>query len=376
MSTTLQTLRPKLEAGLACAQDKVRATMERYPDYFPMYTTGGKWDRSGELWTDWCGGFFAGMMWLFSERTQDPWWRRQAEHYSKLLEHRKDDRNVHDLGFIFLNAYARWHALTGEAALRDVLIQAGRTLALRMQKGGYLASFIGPESLFIDIMMNVPIIFHAADLADDDAVRQVGIRHAETTARFIVRADGSAAHEGIFDVETGAFVRESTHQGYQPESCWARGLTWALYGFGTTFRYTNDGQFLAVAERCADYYVRHAPDGQVPYWDFDAPVDSPPLWDSSAGAIAASGLWQLAELTASPDKAAAYRQTAVDAMSTLTGDEFLAASNPDWEGILYHGVYHKNKGLGVSESVMWGDFFFVEAASKLLSAAESGQGRA
>jgi unsaturated chondroitin disaccharide hydrolase len=207
-----------------------------------MYTTGGKWDRSGELWTDWCGGFFAGMMWLFHERTGDPWWREQAEHYSKLLEPRQHDRNVHDLGFIFLNTYSRWYALTDDAALRDILIQAGRTLAMRMQKGDYLASFIGPESLFIDIMMNVPIILYAADLARDDTLLEVGITHARTSARYLVRDDGSTAHEAIFDLDTGAFIRESTHQGYRPDSCWARGLAWSMYGFGTTYRYTEQAE--------------------------------------------------------------------------------------------------------------------------------------
>ena len=371
MQATLVDMQPQLETALDCAQERVRTTIERYPDTFPMYTTGGRWDRSGELWTDWCGGFFAGMMWLFFEQTGDAWWRQQAEHYSRLLEPRKNDRNVHDLGFIFMNTYARWHALTGEPAQRDVLIQSGRTLALRMQKGNYLASFIGPESLFIDIMMNVAILFHAAELAGDDALADVARTHARTTAKYLVRDDGSTAHEGIFDVETGAFERQSTHQGYAADSCWARGLAWALYGYGTTFRYTKDPAFLEIAQRCADYYVGRAPEGGVPYWDFDAPPDPERQWDSSAGAIAASGLWQLAELTPDSARGEAYRRHAVEAVAALSGDPFLARNNPRWEGVLMHGVYHRNKGLGVDESVMWGDFFFVEALTQLLTAAKA-----
>ena len=49
------------------------------------------------------------MMWLLAERTGDPWWRQTAEHYSRLLEHRQHDRDVHDLGFIFLNTYLPWY---------------------------------------------------------------------------------------------------------------------------------------------------------------------------------------------------------------------------------------------------------------------------
>ena len=84
------------------------------PDFFPIYTESGRWKHRGELWTDWCGGFHAGMMWLIAERTGDPWWRQTAEHYSRLLEHRQHDRDVHDLGFIFLNTYLPWYRLTGD----------------------------------------------------------------------------------------------------------------------------------------------------------------------------------------------------------------------------------------------------------------------
>ena len=139
--------------ALEFAERQVAALVEKFPDFFPIYTAEGKWHHSGELWTDWTGGFLAGMMWQFHRRTGDPTWRSRAEHYSKLLEHRQFDRKVHDLGFIFLNTYLPWYELTKDAHLHDVLIQAGRTLAMRFQeKGQYLCSFVAPDSLFIDIM--------------------------------------------------------------------------------------------------------------------------------------------------------------------------------------------------------------------------------
>ena len=74
-------LRPRLERAFDFAARQVRRTIETYPDYFPIYTVGGKWKHGGELWTDWCAGFHAGMMWRFFLRNGDPWWREQAEHY-------------------------------------------------------------------------------------------------------------------------------------------------------------------------------------------------------------------------------------------------------------------------------------------------------
>ena len=101
-------------AALEFGQQQVAATIERHADFFPIYTRRGKWHHEGELWTDWTGGFFAGMMWQFSRRSGEPAWRQRAEHYSKLLEPRQQDRNVHDLGFIFLNTYLPWYELSGE----------------------------------------------------------------------------------------------------------------------------------------------------------------------------------------------------------------------------------------------------------------------
>src|SRR5262249_22727252 len=157
-------------------------------------------------------------------------WRRHAEHYSKLLEPRQFDRKVHDLGFIFLNTYLPWYELTHDSRLNEVLIQAGRTLAMRfMEQGQYLSSFVAPDSSFIDIMMNVPIIFYAAQESSDTQLFRIATAHCRTTRDKIVRPDGSTAQEGLFDLQTGAFLRPGTHQGIRPESTWARGLGWSLY---------------------------------------------------------------------------------------------------------------------------------------------------
>jgi unsaturated chondroitin disaccharide hydrolase len=55
-------------------------------------------------------------------------------------------------------------------------------------------------------------------------------------------------------------------------------------------------------------------------------------------------------------------------MSTLVSEEFLAQGEKDQQGILLHGVYHYHKKLGVDESVMWGEYFFMEALEKTLNA--------
>jgi unsaturated chondroitin disaccharide hydrolase len=361
------------ERALQFAERQVEQLVTGHPDYFPIYTRGGKWFHEGELWTDWTGGFLAGMMWQFHRRTGSTPWRLRAEHYSKLLEHRQHDRNVHDLGFIFLNTYRPWFQLTGDRQLQEVLIQAGRTLAMRFRdKGQYLCSFIGPQSLFIDIMMNVPVIFYAANAANDEGLRRVAVAHCRTTRERLVRPDGSTAHEGLFDLESGEFLGQSTHQGLSADSAWARGLGWSLYGFSQVFALSEMVEFLQVAQRNADYWIEHLPADHVPYWDFHADLSQPPprgaQRETSAGAIAASGLLDLAQQVQDAEMAARYRQTALDMLDALVQPEYLALETPGWEGILKHGVYHTKKELGVDESVMWGEYFFVEALTKVVTA--------
>ena len=376
---------PLYPQALDFAEKQVANLVHQHPDFFPIYTVGGKWHHGGELWTDWTGGFLAGMMWQFHlrERQQAKFagkspdtlnssaWRKRAEHYSKLLEHRQHDRNVHDLGFIFLSTYLPWYELTNDQQLHQILIQAGRTLALRfMEKGQYLRSFVAPESLFIDIMMNVPIIFYAANATGDRDLARIATAHCLTTRDTIVRFDGSTAHEGLFDLETGRFLKQTTHQGLRDDSAWARGLAWSLYGYSKCYALTGNPDFLEVAEKNAQYWISHLPEDRVPLWDFDADPKAPAPFgnqkESSAGAIAASGLLDLARLTADDELAEQYEATALAMLDQLCSPEYLANKTPGWEGILKHGVYHTAKNLGVDESVMWGEYFFVEALTKVV----------
>ncbi len=353
------------------AARQVRRLIERYPDFYPMYTHRGRWKHDLPAWTRWCDGFLPGMMWIFCRRARPgsaeaAYWREQAIRYTRPLEPRKHDRDVHDLGFIFMSTYRRWYELEPDPALEAILIEAGRTMALRYrEKGRYLRSFVAENSLFIDIMMNVGIVFYAAERTGDRRLREIAIEHCLTTRRYLVRGDGSTAHEGLFDTASGEFLRQSTHQGWRGDSCWSRGLTWALYGFGTVYGYTRDPRFLATAEACADYYLSHTPADGVPPWDYDAPEESRTLVDTSAAAIAASGLLQLADYLPDPVKGLFYASAARQILRTLA-TRYVARDDEAWEGILKGGVYHLPKGLGVNESVMWGEHFFVEALDRAL----------
>ena len=369
--------RPAAESAFEFAQCQVAALVERDPDFYPMYTEGGRWRHSKEAWTRWCDGFLPGMMWIFAKRTGERRWMELGERYSRPLEARKLDRDVHDLGFIFFSTYHRWHALTGDAALDDVVVEAGRTLAKRFKpKGEYLSSFMGPESLFIDIMANVGLIVYAARRTSDADLLAAAVKHCLTTRRRLIRGDGSSSHEGIFDLETGEFLRQSTQQGKRADSCWSRGLAWAIYGFTSVHQALGDRRFLDTARLCADYYLAHVPGDGVPPMDFDWPLEAGGKVESSAAAITAAGLFRLADAEPDAARSVYYDAAAKRIVATLSKPPYLASGTPGWEGVLKEGIYHLDKGLGVGESVMWGEYFFCEALDRALDLARTESHRA
>ncbi len=365
----LPTDRARFEDALAFAQEQVKATVSKHPGFYPLYTKDGKWKHEGEAWSHWCDGFFPGMMWTFAKHNKgeaSQFWKAKAIEYTKPLEARKTDREVYDQGFLYFSTYYRWLALDRDPAQKEVLVTAGSTLAQRFQeKGGYLRSFVAPNSLFIDSMMNVGIIFYAARETGDKRLREIALRHALTVRKTLVRGDGSVAQEGIFDSDSGEFLEQSTHQGFRRDSCWSRGLAWATYGFGLSYEYSRDARFLATAEACADYYVTHTNGDGIPPWDFRAPLEFRKLVDTSAAAITASALIRLSRLIQDPVKGHFYYMTAVRILRTLC-DEYLAKQTPGWQGILQGSLYHMHRGLGINESAVWGDYFFVEALERIL----------
>ena len=353
---------------LEVAAWKVLRLATDHPGYFPLYTDQGHWKHGREAWTNWCEGFLGGQMWLFYELGLGGHWKARAEHYSKLVEERQYDDQVHDLGFVLCPTWKKWWELTGDDTRRQVVVQGGRTMATRFNsKGRYLRSFLAADSIFIDIMMNVGIIAVAGLETGDQGLVDVAEQHCETTRKYLVRGDGSASHEGIFDLDTGEFLCQTTQQGWRNDSSWARGLAWSLYGFTSMYALTGNPHWLATAQLNADYWVEHTsgPD-TVPPNDFDEP-NPVRRWESSAAACAAGGLIMLAALVADDDLGQRYHSHAEATIARLCEPEFVAHED-SWEGVLKHGSYHETKQLGVDESVMWGEYFFVEALARVAQA--------
>jgi unsaturated chondroitin disaccharide hydrolase len=403
----------------------------------PVYTVQGKYTSRG--WTEWTQGFQYGSALLqfdatgeraFLEIGREKTLTRMASHVTHV--------GVHDHGFNNVSTYGNLLRLGREGAyecqeweqhyLEMALKATGAVQASRwaeVKDGGFIYSFNGPHSLFVDTMRTVRALMvshrlgHVLMGENDRSISLLGrgITHGSTTARFSIYygegrdsydVRGRTAHESVFNRNDGNFRCPNSQQGYSPFTTWTRGLAWAVCGFAEELEFFDTlsdadlapfsgraavvAVFRKAAEATCDYYIESTPRDGVPYWDTGAPN----LWrlgdwsiqpadpfnpyepvDSSAAAIAAQGLLRLGAWLArhvgsqqETEAAARYTQAGLTVLRTLLEEPYLSTS-AHHQGLLLHSIYHRPNGwdyvpagssIPHGESCQWGDYHLREAA--------------
>jgi len=270
---------------------------------------------------------------------------------------------------------AFWLDVAAEAPWDErAIARAGQAVAARFRPNGqYLRSDAGDEVVSIESMAEVSVLFFAARSGSEEGVnahelKRRGVQHCLTVQRVLCRGDGSVAEEGEFHPETGEFLRQRARRAFRADSCWARGLALATYGFGVAYEMTGERRLLKRAEDHAEFWRMYTPENGVTPWDLDAPMDGRVTLmqrDSSAAAVAAVALLKLARSTHDRVRARGYEDAAMRTVETLIAS-YLAVDDPEWEGIFKSGVYDIRQDLGVDESVMLGDVFGVEEMLRVL----------
>ena len=432
-------LRPALERLFEVSAPKIRALDARWDPSrgTPVFTREGRYTTRG--WTEWTQGFQYGSALLQYEATGDAdFLDLGRQGIRQVMASHVSHVGVHDHGFNNVSTYGnlrrlilegRADAARGDLAACELALKvSGAIQAARWTRiaggGGFVYSFNGPHSLFVDTIRSLRSLALAHRLGHalmGEGDRRISllerlVQHAEATARFNVYygeerdaydVRGRVAHEAIFNVNDGAYRCPSTQQGYSPFTTWTRGLAWAISGFAEELEYVatlSDAELepaggktgvLATLERAAratcDFYVDEMPADGVPYWDTGAPGlahlgdyrsrpadpfnDFEPV-DSSAAAIASQGLLRLGRYLGSQGNSdgARYWQAGLTVAQTLLGEPYLS-TDPAHEGLLLHVVYHRPNGWDFvppgakvphGESAMWGDYHLRELALMLL----------
>ncbi|MCL1840228.1 MAG: glycoside hydrolase family 88 protein [Propionibacteriaceae bacterium] len=314
----------------------------------------------------WTTGFRTGMLWLCAQVTgQERFADAASADVASFAARLRDgvELDTHDLGFLYSLSCVNAWLLTRDAAARQVgLAAADRLLTRVVEPAGIIQAWGSLDDpaqrgrAIVDSLMNLPLLYWASQTSGDPRYAHAATRHARQLRDHIVRADGTTYHTFFWDPGTGAPLRGATHQGHDDASCWARGQAWAIYGFALAHRHSGEQLFWETSKRCADAFWVRLPSDRVPYWDLVFTDGSSQPRDSSAGAIAACGLLELA--IASPDA-----RSKAEALVTSLIDHCAAPAGSD--ALLLHGVYNLPGGEGIDEATLWGDYFYLEALTRL-----------
>ena len=373
----------QLRPALALCIAKTRSNIPKLADTPTTWALAvdGRYDRWNEGFFEignWTTSFFTGMALLAWRETGDPHFlhhvARMAPHYqAKVGEHAAD--TMHDLGFLYSLYSVALYKLTGDMAQRDLGIKAARVLADRfVPEGGYIRAWGRMDETttdyaglaIIDCMMNLPLLYWAHEETGEARFKEIAIRHSDTTLAHFIRPDDSVYHSFRFRPD-GTPSGGDNYCGRAVESHWARGTTWAIYGFALGYRYTGDQRYLDASLRVARKFIALLDDEIIPVWDFRLEHDAQPLRDSSAAAIAVCAFQELAAL----DAADASIIAANDALlEKLTSDNSLE-HDPAIQGVLKLAEAGDGVGKAKSAYSSWGDYYLMEAIARELGAKET-----
>jgi unsaturated chondroitin disaccharide hydrolase len=360
------TFETELAAWWDGARRKVDALLSRGVVLAPHAAKSGKFD---ELKLDqWISGFWPGMLWLMYDVTGDDRYRDAAWDWDIRMERHllEDNHFHHDLGFQFLPTSVFKYKLTGDLDARRRGLQMAQLLAGRFNPaGGFIRAWNRDMTgwAIIDCMMNLSLLFWAAEEIGDPRFRHIACAHADMAAEHMIRPDGSSCHVAVFDPENGDLLEYKGWQGYAPDSCWSRGNAWALYGMANTYRFTRKKEYLHIAQRVANHFIANLPEDMAPPWDFRVPDAANAPRDTSAAAIAASGLLELAD--ALPTEVGLTYREAAERIVVSLSQNYSAFNEPEHEGILRGATGHKPKGVNIEVSIIYGDYYYMEALAKL-----------
>lgn len=348
---------------------KMKMSAQRSKNKIPYLTVNGIFDDCSDNISWWTNGFYGGQLWQLYNAYGDEIFRSNAENIENKLDKSLMDYMGmdHDSGFKWLLTSVANYKLTKNERSKNRALLAAANLAGRFNPAGRFIrawNSWGGESnegwAIIDCMMNLPLLYWAAEETGDPRFSQIARAHADTAAKAFVRENGSVNHIVQFDANTGEMIGTLGGQGKEVGSSWTRGQAWAIYGFALSYRHTDHEKYLETAKKAAGYFASCIPESGLIPVDFcqDKELD----WeDSTAAAIAACGMLEIETHVTKAEKPF-FHETAMKLLRTL--EEKRSSWNTDADYILENGsvAYHDEKH---NFPIIYGDYFFTEAVFKL-----------
>jgi len=371
--------RQELFSSLIAPKVLAIAQAEPSPANYPQYT-----DRTQGIWqyftpTTWTSGFFPGLLYLLDTRSKlcpvqdETDWLALGRSWSVGLVTLENNKNLdHDVGFLSYPFQQELLVNHGNISAQSAIIKFATTLASRFNPlvgctRSWDTTDLTDFTVIIDNMMNLEVLFAAADINGNQTLRDIAIKHADTTIKNHFRPDGSTFHVVEYNSTTGVVIRRRTSQGFADNSTWTRGQSWAIYGYANIYNRTHLPRYLDTARHAASLYLSRLPASGVPPWDFDAPRPGPA--DTSSATIAATGLLLLSQLenSLSPSNgtgAALWQDAAVNLLNAVT----VLAWKPSWQSLLSNGTVNNPASPPNNlTGIVYGDYFYIKSGNMLLS---------
>ncbi len=337
-------------------------------DPYDNATTPTAWTTTGpDAWTS---GFFPGAMWqIYSHNTKKSWrlnataWTRPIGPFAK---------NGDDIGFRIWSSFFPTASSTRRSSDKQVLIAAANAkLANWNPQLGMFETAPGSSTtsstvqVVIDQAMDMELLWWTSKETGNNDYRDKAEAHLLKLARNQIRSDGSVMQLGLYFRSTGLFSGPGNKQGAAATSTWSRGQAWAIHAYTTAYQQTSNPAFLNLARKVANYWVSNVPADGVPYWDFNAPGIPNTYRDTSAAAVAASGLTLLSQIAPNSSDKDVFKTTAAVTLSSLLSRTYFAedAASP---GLLLHGAHWVAKKQ-VDRTLIYGDYYLLQAMNRYLA---------
>ena len=325
----------------------------------------------------WTCGFWPGEVWLAFERTGDEAFKASALKLVNSFAYRIDHKievDHHDMGFLYSPSCVAAYKLTGSEIGKEAAVKAADQLISRFQEKGQFIQAWGemgaPENYryIIDCLLNLPLLYWATEVTGDAKYADIAHKHITTCLANSFRADGSTYHTFFMNPD-GTPSHGATCQGYRDDSFWARGQAWGVYGSVLSYRYTRRPEYLDTFRKALAFYPRDRKSADKAQRVDPGGRGTEEPRDSSSAAIVACGLLEAAKYVEA-EEAEGYVKLARQMMGSLV-DNYAVREHVPGAGQILHGTYSKKSPYntctpeGVDECTSWGDYFYMEALTRL-----------
>lgn len=367
-----------VDRQLGYCQAKVASTLQELDrrkdcSYVPWHILNGekKWALQKVTQENWTSGFWAGLLWYDYEVSGNNEIKEKAIRYTDALKPLAEKPVYdHDLGFLTYCANGNAYRMTGEQKYKEMIIRCADSLAtLFNPRVGTILSWPRevkprkwPHNTIMDNMMNLEMLFRGAQLSGDKRLYNIAVSHADVTMKNQFRKDYTSYHVAVYDTIDGHFIKGVTHQGYADNTMWARGQSWAIYGFEMVYRETKDPKYLQFVQHVADAYIKRLPKDMIPYWDFDDPKIPNAPKDVSAACITASALIELSTYLPR-EKGKYYLTIAKEILKNLSTQKYLSGKHNS--AMLMHSTGNLPAGSEIDASIIYADYYYMEALVRL-----------